>query len=203
MDGLFVGVYRISEWVAKLLYVNMLWIFCTIIGLGILGIFPATGAMFAVTRRWVIGERDIPVFKTFWHYFKADFVKTNILGFTLAGLGIFLYIDLKFFQAIIHPIYSLISIIFLVLLFLYFVILLYIFPIYVHYELRVFQYIKYALIIAIGRPMQTLAMLLGVIITYLFFSYIPAFIPFFGGSLLSLALMWLSSISFQKVRLHN
>ncbi|MBP3041698.1 YesL family protein [Bacillaceae bacterium Marseille-Q3522] len=201
MEGLFAGIYRISEWITKLMYVNLMWIICTITGLGVLGIFPATSAMFAVTRRWVIGEKDIPVFRTFWQYFKADFIKVNILGYLLTILGVFLFIDLKFFQSIIHPVYSIISMIFVVLLFLYFVVILYIFPIYVHYDLKLREYIKYALIIAIGRPMQTLAMMLGVIIDYLFFSYLPALIPFLGASLFSFFLMLLSYISFQKIRL--
>jgi uncharacterized membrane protein YesL len=171
------------------------------IGLGLLGIFPATTAMFAVTRRWVLGERDIPVFKVFWQYFKADFKKSNILGYILTIIGLFLYIDLKFFQGIIHPVYSLIMIIFMVLSFLYFTVLLYIFPIYVHYEMKLRDYLKYAVIIAIGRPFQTFAMLLGVIVIYLLYSHLPGLMPFVGASLLSFVLMQVSYISFKKMSL--
>jgi uncharacterized membrane protein YesL len=198
MEGWLASIYRASEWIARLIYVNFMWIICTMIGLGLLGIFPATTAMFAVTRRWVLGERDIPVFKVFWQYFKADFKKSNILGYILTIIGLFLYIDLKFFQGIIHPVYSLIMIIFMVLSFLYFTVLLYIFPIYVHYEMKLRDYLKYAVIIAIGRPFQTFAMLLGVIVIYLLYSHLPGLMPFVGASLLSFVLMQVSYISFKK-----
>ncbi|KAB8136770.1 YesL family protein [Gracilibacillus oryzae] len=201
MDGWFASVYRVSEWIARLIYVNVMWIVCTIIGLGILGLFPATSAMFAVTRRWVLGERDVPIFKLFWQYFKADFKKSNILGYIVTIVGVFIYVDFKFFQGITHPVYSLITMIFMVLLFLYFTVTLYIFPIFVHYDMKVRDYIKYAFIIAIGRPVQTLAMLLGVIVVYLLYSHFPGIIPFVGASLLSFVLMQVSYFSFGKLSL--
>lgn len=198
MGGLFAGIYRISEWIAKLMYANVMWLLCTAVGLVIFGFFPATSALFAVTRRWVTGEEDISVFQTCWHYFKADLLRANILGYLLTAVGAVLFMDFKFFQRMVHPLFGLISMIFIVLLFLYFVTVLYIFPIYVHYDFKIIEYIKQALIIAIGRPLQTLAMLVGAVSVYLFFSYFPVLIPFFGASLPSLVLMRLAYFSFQK-----
>ncbi|WP_396954475.1 DUF624 domain-containing protein, partial [Niallia sp.] len=55
MDGLFSRVYHWSNAIAKLMYVNALWMGCTFLGLGIFGFFPATAAMFSVVRKWIMG----------------------------------------------------------------------------------------------------------------------------------------------------
>lgn len=198
MDGLYSRVYHWSNIVAKLMYVNALWVGCTMLGLGIFGFFPATVAMFSVVRKWIMGEKDLPIVETFWGYYKSDFKQANILGDLLVVIGLFLYIDLKFFQAEINPGYGVISLVFLSLLFWFCVILLYIFPLYVHYDFPIFYYIKHAIILSLARPLQTMAMLVGVIAVYLLFQYIPGLVFFLGGSLLAYILMFLASFSFQK-----
>lgn len=203
MDTLLAGAYRISEWVAKLAYVNIMWVLCIVAGLGIFGFFPATTAMFGVVRRWILGESDLPVFKTFWSYFKQDFKQANLLGLILVVLGAFLYFDLKFFQNNSHPAFGLISMFFIILLFLYFIVLLNIFPIFVHYDFKLLNYIKYSLILAIGRPLQTVMMILGFIAVYILLVSFPGLTIFFSGSLLSIVLMWISSLSFPKKELTN
>ena len=40
-----------GEWVIRLVYLNILWIGVSLLGLGILGIFPATSALFPVLRK--------------------------------------------------------------------------------------------------------------------------------------------------------
>lgn len=198
MAGLYSRVYHWSNIVAKLMYVNALWVGCTMLGLGIFGFFPATVAMFSVVRKWIMGEKDSPIVETFWGYYKSDFKQANILGYLLVVIGLFLYIDLKFFQAEINPGYGVISLVFLSLLFWFCVILLYIFPLYVHYDFPIFHYIKHAIILSLARPLQTMAMLVGVIVVYLLFQYIPGLVFFLGGSLLAYILMFLASFSFQK-----
>lgn len=198
MDGLFSRVYHWSNIVAQLMYVNTLWVGFTILGLGIFGFFPATVAMFSVMRKWIMGERELPIVATFWAYYKSDFKQANILGYLLVIIGLLLYVDLKFFQAEINPGYGLISLVFLSLLFWFCVILLYIFPLYVHYDFPIFHYIKHAIILSFARPLQTMAMLVGGIAVYLLFQYFPGLVFFLGGSLFAYILMFLAYFSFQK-----
>src|SRR5690625_6922967 len=84
-------VFRWCEGIMRLAYVNLLWILFTILGLGIFGIFPATIALFAVTRKWVMGDRDIPVFSTFWQTFRKEFLKSTLLGWVLFVIGYMIY----------------------------------------------------------------------------------------------------------------
>lgn len=200
MEGLFVGVYRIGEWIVRLAYINMLWIICTVIGLGVFGFFPATAASFAIFRKWFMKDNEeFPISKTYWNYFKDNFKSANILGFSLALLGIFLYFDLKFFQtAVSHPVFSLISAVFLVLIFLFFIVLLTIFPIFVHYDFKMIDYLKYSLILIVGRPLHTARILLGFIVVYLLYSHIPILFFMFGTSILCGVLMWISCLAFPR-----
>ncbi|TXL61089.1 DUF624 domain-containing protein [Cerasibacillus terrae] len=200
MEGLFIGVYRIGEWVARLAYINFLWMMCTIIGLGLFGFFPATAASFAVFRKWFLDEdKDFYIGKTYWGYFKENLKTANILGYMLLLIGLFLYFDLRFFQtAISHPIFSLISAVFLVLIFLFFIVLLIIFPIFVHYDFKMKDYLKYSLILIIGHPFHTAKVLLSFIVVYLIYSHIPILFFMFGSSILFGVLMWVSCLAFPK-----
>lgn len=74
------GFYRFCEWVMRLAYLNLLWIGFSLAGAVVFGLAPATAAMFAVTRQWVMGNTDIPVFQTFFQTFKKEWAKSSVLG---------------------------------------------------------------------------------------------------------------------------
>lgn len=76
----FVGVlYRTSEWIMRLVYLNLLWIAFSLLGIVLFGFFPATAAMFSVVRKWIMGETDVRVFKEFWQTYRKEFWKSNRL----------------------------------------------------------------------------------------------------------------------------
>lgn len=199
MNNLTVGIYRFSEWIMRLAYINILWIFFTILGLGLFGLFPATSAMFSVIRRLLVGDTDLPIFKSFYNYMKRDFKQANILGYILVVLGLLLYFDIRFFQTSTHILFNLLTTFSFILLFIYFIMTLYIFPIFVHYNFKTLEYIKYTLIIAIGRPVLTIMMIVGVVLVYTLFDSIPGLFPFFGASCISCVLLWIASFSLPKL----
>lgn len=198
MDGWIGGVYRGSEWIMRLAYLNILWVLFMIAGLGVFGFFPSTAAMFAVTRKWMMGETEEPIFRTFWKAYKKDFVQVNLIGLILLMIGFFLYFDLRFAQAQ-QGFVAILRYFFLGLLFFYFIMTLYIFPVFSHYKLKTIEYIKYAFIIAIGKPVQTFLMIAGSIVIYYLLRFIPGLIPLFSGSLISVVLMWGAARSFPKL----
>src|SRR5690625_7900357 len=67
------GIYKITMNITRFAYVNILWIIFTILGLGILGFFPSTVAMFGVFRLCVVGEKDIDIFPLFLFKFRNEF----------------------------------------------------------------------------------------------------------------------------------
>jgi len=197
-EGLIWKIYRIAEAITRILYINLLWVAFSLLGVIVLGLFPATAAMFSVVRKGMLGEKDIPIFKTFWQYYKSEFIQSNLLGYALVVIGAVLYIDLRFFQKSDGIITLGLSYLFLFLLLVYFTVVLYIFPVFVHYQFKTLEYIKYALIMAIGRPFQTLFMIVGCLLVLTLLRMVPMLILYFGGSLLCYVLMWISIKSFPK-----
>ncbi len=78
LTGLWGAFYRVSLIISKLAYVNVLWILFSLAGLILLGVAPATVALFSVTRAWARKEWDIPVFQTFWSVYKQEFWKASV-----------------------------------------------------------------------------------------------------------------------------
>jgi uncharacterized membrane protein YesL len=169
-----------------------------VVGGGMFGFFPATAAMFSVSRKWVIGERDIPIIKAFWGYFKKDFIQTNILGYVLIFIGIFLYFDLKISLKSDLLFFRFLTFTFLIFFILYFVILLYVFPIHAHYKFRVLEYIKYSLIMALAKPLQTIMMVVSFLAIVLIIRFSPILVLFLAGGLISITLTSVSMRSFLK-----
>ena len=65
-------VLSFCEWVLKFLRQSAVVCF-TMLGIGVFGFMPATTALFSVTRKWIMGKTDIPIFKTFWQAYRGEF----------------------------------------------------------------------------------------------------------------------------------
>lgn len=189
-QGVMGVVHYISNWIMRLAYVNVLWLIFSSAGLIIFGLFPATTAMFSVIRSWIIHDLDSPVFKTFWKSYKADFIQSNIIGYFMLMIGYLLYINFMYIQTMAgKPIITLFFVLFFTFCLTFGVILLYIFPILVHYQLKTIEAIKSAFLIGLLSPFYTLLMISGMAAAYLLISFIPGMIPFFSGSLIALFIM--------------
>lgn len=199
LSGFVAGYYRFALWTTRLAYVNLLWILFTILGLGIFGFFPASAAMFAVVRKWINGETDIEIFPTFWESYRNEFVKINLLGFLLTVIGYLLTIEFQILRTQDHVAYLIASFGVVGLFLLLSIIVLYIFPIFAHFKLRRFEYIKWAFVIGISHPLLTIVLFATlIIIYYVTFSLIPALLFFFGGSITAYILMWGATLTFSK-----
>lgn len=192
------GLYRFCEWVMRLAYLNVLWVSFSIAGLVVFGIMPATAATFSVTRKWVTGNTDIPIFRTFWKAYKKEFLRINIIGCILSVIAAVFYFDfviLGVFQGQM----SIMKLIFMSLLFVYGVIVLFIFPVYAHYNIPLLHTFKYALIIGFSRPLHTLGMAAGALgVTYLILLHVT-FIVFFSGSVFCLIVTWFAVKAFHSI----
>ena len=58
-------------------YANALWVLFSLLGLIVLGIAPATVALFSITKDWAKKDWDQPVFQTFWQTYKTEFFRAN------------------------------------------------------------------------------------------------------------------------------
>src|SRR5690625_5980489 len=88
----FAKINQIADRIIYLGYMNLIWILFSLLGLGVLGVFPATAAMFAVYRQEKIHKRAIN-FKMYWSYYKENFLQSYIIGWFIAIIGYIFYLD--------------------------------------------------------------------------------------------------------------
>lgn len=199
MTSIAQGYYTIAVWITRFAYVNILWVAFTILGLGIFGLMPATVAMFAVVRKWNMGEQDIAIFPLFWKTFRQEFVRANGLGLLLVTIGYLLTIEFQILGTQTSLIYQMVQFSVVVILILYVMVVAYFFPIYVHFNLKSMDYIKWPFIIGIIHPILTVVLLVGVglLLSITFYS-LPALLFLFGGSVTAYILIWGVSKTFVK-----
>jgi uncharacterized membrane protein YesL len=180
--------YTCCQWFVRFAYVNLLWMFLTVVGVVLFGLAPATVALFTVMRHWIKGEEAVPVFRTFWDTYKKEFVKANGIGFILLGVGYLLYIYLIYLQSLTGLGYQFLYFASLSSLLLYIITLFYAFPVFVHYELKVKDVLMQALVIGISYPLHTLVMVVGSMIAYIIVEFL-AFQFFFMASTICFVIM--------------
>src|SRR5699024_12214914 len=188
----------IFEWITKFAYVNLFWFVFTLAGGIILGLYPATVAMFAMVRDWLRGKSDLPVLKTYWKYYKADFFKSNLLGIfiniliALMAVDIF-YITLNELLTWAHiPLFPFTLV---VILFLF-----YVFPRFVHFDLKVIPLIKNAFLIMIISPSYSFLIIVSLVSVYFIMKFIPALFFIFGGITYAFITTWLGLHAFNNVK---
>lgn len=174
--------YRLCERIMHLAYLNLLWILFSLLGLGVFGVFPATATVFALLRQEMM-DGIAPTFKSFFKYFKKDFLRANLLGWILVFVGYLVYIDFKLITYLETDIkmffYFSLLIVAIIVLFVAF----YLFPVYVHYDLNIKRYFFISLIIIFTYPMQSiLTGVVSLLNLYIMLNF-PGLIPFFGMSL--------------------
>ncbi|WP_035445745.1 YesL family protein [Bacillus sp. UNC41MFS5] len=203
MGGYIGGVLKIPVILLNLAYLNLLWILFSILGLFIFGFFPATTSMFAVIRKWVMGDLEIPIFKTFWSHYKKYFLKSNLLGLVITFVGFFLFFDIRLVQQFQSG-YMLFFYYFLLMIALiYGLTVLYVLPVFVHFELSVYKIMKTSLSFLIVSPLSTIMMFAGGIIIFFILKSLPGLVFIIGGSLPSLLIMWSSYHAFSRLNQKN
>ncbi|MCM3359331.1 MULTISPECIES: DUF624 domain-containing protein [unclassified Psychrobacillus] len=191
---------KVAYWMLSLIYLNLLWIMFTVLGLGILGLFPSTVALFGVVRLMIMkeGKEPFKVFQSFWRIFKKDFWKANSFGLFFAFICYFLIFDFQFVQLSNGQFNFLLPALFFILI-SSILTLLFFFPVYVHFELKYFQYIKQSFLIAITSPLELFGILASTLAMYFFLTFLPGAIPLFSGSLLAYAITVLSFRAFRRI----
>ncbi|RXZ02013.1 hypothetical protein DMO16_21505 [Fictibacillus sp. S7] len=120
------------------------------------------------------------MFRTFLHYFKKEFKNFQPGRLNLGDCGILLYADYHFLLTASGA-FRITAALLLLFLFCYSQTVLFFFPVFVHYELDLFGYIKTAFLIGMMNLHTVFFMAVGLgALVYLQISY-PGFLPFFGA----------------------
>ena len=191
--------YGICQWITRLAYINLLWLFFMGLGLFVFGAAPATVTMFTIIRKWLKGESDLPVLSLFWKTYKKEFWKANSLGFILLGISIVLYLDWRLIISIQGVFYPILMGCLIGVGFLFLTVMLFIFPVYVQYEYKTLQYIKTAFLLGVSYPLYTMVMISAAICIFIISVFFNGIGFLFLGSGLSYILMYISNLLFNKI----
>jgi len=159
-------------------------------------LFPATAAMFAVARKWVMGETDVALFKTFFKGYKENYKQSMIGGLLYTVLLAIMVVDFIVYREQLN----LLSYIFIAFLVLLVVSLFNFFSMLVHYHMKTFQLLKNALLITIGKPFRSLstALMSGAVVY--FSTKFTFLIPFFMGSIIAYLAFWNFHLIYTKLQ---
>ncbi|WP_342045267.1 YesL family protein [Bacillus sp. OTU530] len=194
------SILKISDWILKLAYLNALFIAFSFLGCLIGGVFPATTAMLTVIRKWLMGDTEIPVFSTFWVSYKKDFLRSNLLGYILTFIGFTLFMYYLLLNQTVSEVVVWLRYPLVIITIIYIVFLLYVFPVFVHYEMKIPQILKTTFLIMSVSPLSTIMLIAAGIILYFTMSNFPGLIPLFGGSLIGFIVMWSAYLAFSHLK---
>jgi uncharacterized membrane protein YesL len=156
--------------------------------------FPATTAMFASVRQWVLHGTISPLFRTFYRYYKENFKKSFLGGLLLTGAWGIVVADYYYFMNK-NSLFLYVIIIIGLLLFIF---TMNFFSVVSHYDLNLSKLFKNTLFITIGNPLLSLLIIIGSsVIIYLSFFVFLFLIPLFLGTLIA----YLSFLPFHRMYL--
>lgn len=192
-------LYHACQWISRLAFLNLLWLLFMGVGLFIFGAAPSTVAMFTIIRKWIQGERELPTFPLFFEIYKKDFWKSNRLGLVLMVFMFILFLDWILIGSVQGILYPILTGCLIGVAFLFSMVMLYIFPVFVHYEFKIFQYVKVAFLLGISYPLYSFVMFLSVICVITISIFFNGVGLLFFGSGISYILMYISTLLFHKV----
>lgn len=194
------AIYTFCDWIARLAYINLLWILFTLSGFVIFGFFPATIAMLATLRQF-IRKNHPPVFQTFWQYYKTEFFNSNKLGLYILLIGFILYMNINFLQLNDNQISSFLFYTSIIMSCFYFLIICYTLASYVEFEQPLGNHIKNALLITISSPVPSLFIIFGFAAVYFAVTYLSGLGFFFSISILGLVILSSANLAFKKIQM--
>ncbi|SDK00907.1 YesL family protein [Sediminibacillus albus] len=195
------AVSKALDWITKMAFLNILWLLFLLPGFVVFGIFPATSAMLTIIHKWLKGETDIAVFRTFWTTYKKEFFNSNKLGYLLAAAGYILYLDFVFLISAADDFFLYLTVPYLVVTAIFLLTGLYAFPIFVHYQMTSFQVIKTSFFMMLLNPVQTILMVVSTLgIGYILWTF-QGLALFFSFSILALVVMMPANRAFERMKL--
>ncbi|TLM84593.1 YesL family protein [Pseudarthrobacter sp. NamE5] len=163
-------------WIACL---NLLWIFFTVIGLGVLGAGPATAAAHIAVRKRARGEAA-PLARSFASQFFGNFGRANALALPVMAVAVVLAMNWNFFSTSDGLFPQLMAVGILAVAILLAGASCYLFPMYARYELPLGQYLFLSSRFAFRHLAGTVILLFITAAVFHASSTVPGLIPFFS-----------------------
>ncbi|MGM0902995.1 MAG: YesL family protein [Bacillota bacterium] len=207
MNNIMGGLYTVSEWVMRFAVINLLWLlfnlpivfstgnlllaggqgemilFATMTAVfAPFVFFPATAAMFASARDWIIENEGPSIFVSYVNYYKQNYKKSLLGGFIITGLWVILIVDFIFLK----DFSMILAFVFIVFGLILYVITMNFFSVNAHYDMKLRVLLKNAFFITVGSPVLLFAVLFsGIVLLYVSIKGPLFLLLFFSGSLIA------------------
>lgn len=162
-------------------------------------LFPATAALFSVTRKWVMGDTDVSVIKVYFKGYKENYKQSMIGGIFYTLLIIVMIVDYNVYMKQFANM-QIIGIIMLIFLILLSVSLFNFFSLVSHYHLKTTLLIKNAILLTILRPFRVLSTVLCVIALGFITMRFTWLILFGFGTLTAFVAFYNFNVSYNKLQ---
>jgi|SRR5690625_157737 len=157
--------FRILDIFAHFILLNFLWLLCSI---PIVTIFPATTALFAVTKKWLHNGIGVGVIRPFLKALQENFKKGFIIGIVWGILALILYVD---FVILLQEEFTgkfILLVLCIFFLIIYVFTSIYIFDVIISQSYSVFHTIKVALLLSVQNIIHTIFCIVIIIVyTYI------------------------------------
>jgi len=185
--------------ILNLVYVNFLWWLFTLLGVGFFGAGPATYALVSIMRQWMRGNTNIPIFSSYWKYYKESFKESMITSWIYVLIGYVLVIDLLYVTN------WYLKVCLIIIFFLYFLSAIFIYPLMAHYNWKgIFFRIKMSFIFGFSCLQYSLLLFVVIGATYwTTITFFPGILTFFGISFLFYVITWTANQVFTRIELQN
>jgi uncharacterized membrane protein YesL len=191
-------IFRVFEEVSDFILLNFMWIGCTLLGGVILGFAPSTVALLSVMRDKIMKKEKYGVVKSFWLTYKKEFKKSNIIGIILMVLMLMISINIMNFEAQTGVIFTVLYGVSTLAKIIVIGMALYIFPLYVHFDMSLKEYCLKGLQLLVMRPFVTVCMAIWTFVVYSGIMLIPGLIPFLAVSVYFYGVMAINYQFFMK-----
>jgi uncharacterized membrane protein YesL len=207
MNNIMGGLYTMSEWVMRFAVINVLWLLFNLPVVFFAGnlllaegqaemiffailtavfapfvFFPATAAMFASARDWIIDNEGTSLFLSYVNYYKQNYRKSLLGGILFTGLWVILIVDFLFLKETS----MILAFVFIVFGLILYVMTINFFSVNAHYDMKLRVLLKNAFFITVGSPVLLLAVLLsGLVLLYASVKGPLFLLLFFTGSLIA------------------
>ncbi|WP_082232138.1 YesL family protein [Halobacillus massiliensis] len=220
-SGIFGALHFITTWFMRLTSINIIWFIINlpvfIVGASVMISyrtpadivylspllllvpvlsFPATTALFAIARDWMMEQDHDSLTKSYLSYVKGNYKKSMTAGFIWVLFWVIWAVDLY----LLTGINSLLAAVFAMLGVLLFVTTIHFFSLSVHYHMSIRQLIVNSLMMTAGKPLLTIATgLISVFLLYIS-TEIWFLVIFFTGSLTACISFYLFYRSYLRIK---
>lgn len=184
--------------VLEFMVLNVMWILCTLLGGIVFGWAPSTVAILTIMRDKIRKSERAGVIKTFWKIYCKEFKAANKLGILLTIVFIIAFINKQNFDAQPEAIFGGLSIISLIVMLAVILVSVFVFPLYVHYDIEGKKYLPTALTMMVFRPFVTICQILWAWMIYSISMLIPGLIPVLAIAVYAYGVMAISYQFFMR-----